>query len=59
MLGVFAMPSTPTIGKEDFLRGLKYSVKTEVDARVSRKKCFPATVPVTHGSVGSTVGGAL
>jgi hypothetical protein len=43
MLGEFGMPSTPTIGKEAFLRGPTYLVKSDLDAPVSRKKeiCFP------------------
>jgi hypothetical protein len=61
MLGVFGMPSTPTIGKEAFLRGLTYSVKIDLDFPVSRKKeiRFPDTIPVTYGSVDSPVAGAL
>jgi hypothetical protein len=61
MLGVFDMPSTSTIRKEAFLRGPTYSVKTDLDAPVSRKKeiCFPDTVPLTHGSVDLPVVGAL
>jgi hypothetical protein len=48
---MFGMPSTPIIGKEAFLRGPAYSIKTDLDAPVSRKKeiCFPDIVPVTHG----------
>jgi hypothetical protein len=38
MLGKFDMPSTPTIGKEAFLRRPAYSGKTDLDAPVSRKK---------------------
>jgi hypothetical protein len=55
------MPFTPTIRKEAFLRGPAYSVKTDLDAPVSRKKeiCFPDTIPVTHGSADSPVVGAL
>jgi hypothetical protein len=61
MLGVFGMPSTPTIGKEAFLWWPTYSVKTDLDAPISRKKemCFPDTIPVTHGSVYSQVARAL
>jgi hypothetical protein len=48
---MFGMPSTSTIGKEAFLRGPTYLVKTGLDGQVSRKKeiCFPNTIPVTHG----------
>jgi hypothetical protein len=55
------MSSTPTIGKEAFLRGPAYLVKIDLDAPVSKKKeiCFPDTIPVTHGSVDSPVAGAL
>jgi hypothetical protein len=55
------MPSTPTIGKEAFLKEPTYLFKTDPDAPVSRKKemYFPDTVPVTHGSVDSPVAGAL
>jgi hypothetical protein len=55
------MPSTPTIGKEAFLREHAYLVKADLDVPVSRKKeiCFPNTVPVTHGSMDSPVVGAL
>jgi hypothetical protein len=38
MLGVCGIPFTPTIGKEAFLRGPTYSVKTDLDVPVSRKK---------------------
>jgi hypothetical protein len=38
MLGVFGMPSAPTIGNEAFLRGPAFSVKTDLDAPVARKK---------------------
>jgi hypothetical protein len=61
MLGVFGVPSAPTIGKEAFSRGPTYLVKTDLDAPVSRKKqiCFPNTVPVTRGSVDLPVAGTL
>jgi hypothetical protein len=60
-LGVFDMSSTLTIGKEAFLRGPAYLVKTDLDAPVSRKKevCFRDIFPVTHGSVTSPVLGAF
>jgi hypothetical protein len=52
-VGVFGMPSISTRGKEAFLREPTYSVKTDLDAPLSRKKelCFPDTVPVSYGSV--------
>jgi hypothetical protein len=58
---MFAMPFTPSIGKEAFLRSPSYLVKTDLDAPVSRKKeiCFPNTIPVTHGSLDSPVARAL
>jgi hypothetical protein len=59
MSGIFDMPFTPTIGKETFLRGPTYSIKTDFNALVSRKKeiCFPDTIPVTHRSADSLVAG--
>jgi hypothetical protein len=43
MLCVFGMPFTSTIGKEAFKKGPTYSVKSDLDAPVVRKKeiCFP------------------
>jgi hypothetical protein len=49
MSDIFGMPFMPTIGKEAFLRGPTYSIKTDFDALVWRKKgmfsryhpCYP------------------
>jgi hypothetical protein len=53
--------STSIIGKEAFLGGPTYLVKTDLYVPVSRKKeiCFPDTILVTHGSADSPVAGAL
>jgi hypothetical protein len=61
MLGVFGVPFTPTIRKEAFLRGPAYSVKTDLDVPLLRKKeiCFSDTVLATHRSVDLPAAGAL
>jgi hypothetical protein len=55
------MPFTPTVGKEAFLKGPAYSVRTDFAAQVWRKKeiCFPNTNPVTHGSTDLPVAGNI
>jgi hypothetical protein len=61
MSGILGMPLTPTMGKEAFLLGPAYSVKTDLEAPVSRNKeiCFQDTIPLTHASVDLPVVGAL
>jgi hypothetical protein len=41
--------------------GTAYSIKTDLDAPVLRKKemCFPDTIPVTHESADPSATGAL
>jgi hypothetical protein len=52
------MPFTPTVGKEAFLKGPAYLVRTDFAAQVWGEKeiCFPNTIPITHGSADLPVG---
>jgi hypothetical protein len=58
---VFGIPFTLTIGRDVFLRGPVYLVRTDFAAPVLRKKeiCFPNTIPITPRSADSPVAGAL